>query len=261
MPYSTLRTLGFSPNEAKIYEALLTYGGSAVSTISLRANVHRRNAYDAVQRLLEKGLVFEAHGGGDVTYEAVEPSKLLEFVREKEEALEQALPLMQKLYHTTRAPELTYIYKGVEGVKNYMRLALKAGKDMYTLGAEGAWLDPRIAGYTKAFMAEAKKKKMKIHAILEDDAHMVPGAPELLADSYKFLPHKYDTHATMDIFGDFVVTYTGTQPGKLSDNVTIFVMFSPALAHSYRIWWQALWDLLPAEKAKKRRVAKAKGKR
>ena len=48
---SVLQSIGLSPNEAKIYDALVTYGVSGVSTISLRAKVHRRNCYDALQRL------------------------------------------------------------------------------------------------------------------------------------------------------------------------------------------------------------------
>lgn len=253
METSTLQDLGLSPNEAKIYLALLTFGGSGVSTIALRAQVHRRNAYDAVHRLLEKGLIFEVHGGKETIYEAVDPGKLMELIREKERLLGSSLPGLQKLYHTNRAPELAYIYKGVEGVKNYMRLALRSGKDMFILGAEGAWLDPRLASYTAWFLKEAKKKRMRIVAILDDDARQIPEAAEQLAHEYKFLPEKYDTNSTMDIFGDYVVTYTGTTPGRLLDNVTIFVMHSPDLAKSYRTWWQVLWDMLPAESKKRRK--------
>ena len=252
MNTAILQQLGLSLNEAKIYLSLIEYGGSGVSTIALRAQVHRRNAYDAVHRLLEKGLVFEVHTNTETTYEAVDPGKLMELMRERERSLAASLPKLQELYHTSRAPELAYIYKGVEGVKNYMRLALHSGKDMFILGAEGAWLDPRIAEYTAWFLQEAKKKRMHITAILDHDARGIPEAANKLAHEHKFLPAQYDTNSTMDIFGDYVVTYTGTTPGKLLDNVTIFVMHSPDLAASYRIWWQALWDMLPAERSKKR---------
>lgn len=248
MDTAVLQELGLSLNEAKIYLSLIAYGGSGVSTIALRAQVHRRNAYDAVHRLLEKGLVFEVHTTAETTYQAVDPGKLMELMRERERLLAASLPALQELYHTNRAPELAYIYKGVEGVKNYMRLALQSGQDMFILGAEGAWLDPRIAEYTAWFLKEAKKKKMRIAAMLDDDARQIPEAAHKLAHEYKFLPEKYDTNSTMDIFGDYVVTYTGTVPGRLEDNVTIFVMHSPDLAKSYRTWWQLLWDLLPAEK-------------
>ncbi|PIP64940.1 hypothetical protein COU77_00675 [Candidatus Peregrinibacteria bacterium CG10_big_fil_rev_8_21_14_0_10_49_16] len=254
LSHPILLDLGLSPNEAKLYYALLQYGGSGVSTISLRAKVHRRNAYDAIQRLLEKGLVFELYGGKETVYEAVEPGKLLELVHEKEDLLERALPEFRKLYHAKKLPEKVYIYKGVNGVKNYMREALRLGEDMYRLGAEGAWADPRLRSYTDHFAREAKRKKMKIHAIFDHEAKDIPDLPTITgATEWKFLDKKYDNNSTMDVFGDYVVTYTGTAPGKLLDDVTVFVMFSPDLAESFRIWWQCLWDMLPKEKKVKRK--------
>ena len=251
---SILQGIGLSPNEAKIYDALVTYGISGVSTISLRARVHRRNCYDALERLHDKGLVFQVHGKQDITFCAVEPGKLMELIREKEESLASTLPALERLYREHRAPEQAYIYKGPEGVKNYLRQALHEGKDMYILGAEGAWFDPRIASYTEHFLCEAKQKKMKLHVIFDHEVRDLPAiSTTMLAHAHKFLPKAYDTNATMDIFGDYVVTYTGTAPGALLENVTIFVMFSPELAASYRTWWQCLWDLLPEEKPAKRR--------
>lgn len=244
--------LGLSPNEAKIYHALLTYGASGVSTISLRGKVHRRNAYDALKRLHDKGLVFEVYGKGETLWSAVEPTKLLELVTEQKTKLEEALPALQQLFVEHRAPELAYIYKGVDGVKNYLREALELGSDMYILGAEGAWFDPRVSSYAEAFLKAAKKKKMKLHLIFDDDARDQPFLKYFEGQQHKFLPQNYDTNATLDIFGDYVVTYTGTTPGALKDDVTIFVLYSPVLAKSYRTWWQCLWDLLPEEKVKKR---------
>jgi hypothetical protein len=87
--------------------------------------------------------------------------------------------------------------------------------------------------------------------LLDADAKDLPQAEMLFAHEYKFLPEAYDTNATMDIFGDYIVSYTGTSPGKLGENTTIFVLHSPELANSYRTWWKLIWDLLPAEKKKK----------
>jgi sugar-specific transcriptional regulator TrmB len=246
--------LGLSPNEAKIYQALLTYGQAGVSTIALRAKVHRRNAYDSMQRLLEKGLVSQTYGKGEVVFQAVDPGKLMELIREKEMRLAALLPALQETFHTHKAPEQAYIFKGPEGVKNYLREVLNVNEDLYIIGAEGAWLDPRIVTYTKWFLREAKAKKIKIHALFDDDAHEMPAKPNELATRYKFLPKKYDTNTTIDIFGNYVVTYTGTAPGKLLDHVTIFLLYSPELANSYRVWWQMIWDLLPAEKGTKKKV-------
>ena len=52
-------SLGLSPNEAKIYESLVEHGESSISYIAVAAKVHRRNAYDAIERLIDKGLTSE----------------------------------------------------------------------------------------------------------------------------------------------------------------------------------------------------------
>jgi len=252
MEIPLLQELGLSPNEAKIYHALLTYGGSGVSSVSLRAKVHRRNAYDALHRLHKKGLVFESHGGGEVTYEAVDPGKLMELVRERELKLSGIMPALQSLYQAKKAPELAYIFRGAEGVKNYLREVQKSDQDMYILGAEGSWFDPKLIDTTRRFLDDMKRRKKKLHVIFDEDARDMGMDLSLLSTDHKFMPDKYDTKATMDIFGDYVVTYTGTSPGKLADDATIFVLYSPELARSYRVWWQLIWDLLPAPKKGKK---------
>jgi sugar-specific transcriptional regulator TrmB len=243
---SLLQELGLTQNEAKVYEALVTYGGSGVSTISLRSKVHRRNAYECLHRLIEKGLVYEVFSRGETTYEAVQPGKLMELIQEKEIKLAAALPDLMSVFRQHRSPQRAYIYKGVEGVKNYMNSALEIGQDMYILGSEGAWFDPRLEAHTHRFLKEAEVKGMKLHILFDHDVREhAPELPPLLTDSYKFLPQAYSTDATMDIFGDHVVTYTGMKPGKLIEDAIIFVMVSQPLAEGYRIWWKLLWNLLP----------------
>ncbi len=83
----TLQHLGLSPNEAKIYEALIENGESTISDISVTAKVHRRNAYDAVSRLIDKGLCFQVVSPAGDRFGAVDPNKLKELVGEKEKML------------------------------------------------------------------------------------------------------------------------------------------------------------------------------
>jgi len=246
MNLELLQDLGLSPNEAKIYQALVTYGGSGVSTISLRSKVHRRNAYDTVHRLIEKGLVYEVFSQGETVYEAVEPSKLMEFVKEKERRLEMALPDLLSVYQDHKAVQRAYIYKGVEGMKNFLREALKVGEDMYELGAKGGWFDPRLDTFTEWFLREAKKKGMTFYHIFDWDVQTkVPHVPKLVGKPYKFAPKEYTTESAIEVFGDHVVTFTGLGFGKIEDDLTIFVMVSPRLAESYRTWWKFMWDVLP----------------
>ena len=54
-----LENLGLSKNEARIYETLLKEGESPVGFLAVKSGVHRRNVYDTLNRLIEKGLAFE----------------------------------------------------------------------------------------------------------------------------------------------------------------------------------------------------------
>ncbi|EKD76146.1 MAG: hypothetical protein ACD_43C00212G0001, partial [uncultured bacterium] len=93
-----LQEIGLSPNEAKIYETLLNIGETGVGDIATKANIHRRNVYDALQRLVQKGLVFTTFQKNENRYSAVDPNKLMELVREKQVHLAEVLPELQKMY-------------------------------------------------------------------------------------------------------------------------------------------------------------------
>ena len=137
--------IGLSPNEAKIYETLLSTGETSVSIISAKAKVHRRNVYDAMNRLLEKGLVFQIFQKGENIYQAVHPNKLLEVLKEKETRLTQVLPQLNKIYTAEPLQEAACIYKGLEGYKNYMRDMARIGEETYFLSAKGLWFTPTIS--------------------------------------------------------------------------------------------------------------------
>ncbi len=238
--------LGLSPNEAKLYESLITYGGSGVSTIALRSKVHRSNAYDSLRRLIEKGLVYEVFGQRETVYEAVDPGKLLEFLEEKKSKLESVLPALLSTYKKHQAAEQAYIFKGIEGVKNYLRLALKTGADIHSFAAKGAWFDPRLTTFLQWFLKEAKKKNIKYFHIFDHEVReKLPNVLTSVGKPYTFLPKAFSTDSTIDVFGDHVVTFTGLGLGHVEDDITIFVLVSPCLAESYRTWWKMIWELLP----------------
>ncbi|MFA5994996.1 MAG: helix-turn-helix domain-containing protein [Patescibacteria group bacterium] len=239
--------IGLSPNEAKIYETLLSTGETSVSTISAKAKVHRRNVYDAMNRLLEKGLVFQIFQKGENLYQAVHPNKLLEVLKEKETALTQVLPKLNTLYEAEPPQEAAYIYKGLEGYKNYMRDLARVGQETYFLGAKGLWFTPTISQkFLTDFKAEMKRKKVKYYTLY--DYRVVEKLPKVfnnVGGNYKILPKKYSTSAVCDIFGDYVVTFTSVDVGNVGEDVTVFVMINHELAESYKTWFRMLWDLCP----------------
>jgi sugar-specific transcriptional regulator TrmB len=130
------QSLGLSPNEIKIYESLVETGESGISSIAVNAKIHRRNAYDAIKRLIDKGLVFEIFSSKENSYNAVDPDKLSELWAEKLALLQKELPGLKNKFIKRLAPNEAYIYRGYEGIKNIWHDILRVNQTAYTIGAK-----------------------------------------------------------------------------------------------------------------------------
>ncbi len=242
-----LEDIGLSPNEAKIYETLLSVGEIGVAEISLKAKVHRRNVYDALNRLIEKGLVFRIFQKGEHQFRAVTPDKLQEVLQAKQKSLSGILPDLKKLYATQPLSEAAYIYKGLEGYKNYRQDLVRVAEDTYFFGAKAMWLTPGIDRQYVTDFNEAIKRKGKKFLTLYDPRvkEQFPNALKEGGGKYKILPKKYATPGMIDIFGDYIVSFTSAEVGRVGDDVNIFVMQHAQLAETYRTWFKMIWDFCP----------------
>jgi len=239
--------IGLSPNEAKIYETLLSAKEIGVAEISLKANVHRRNVYDALNRLVEKGLVFRIFQKGEHQFRAVTPDKLYEVLREKEQKLSAILPKLRQLYASQPLQEAAFIYKGKEGYKNYLRDMARVAEDTYFLGAKGLWFTPWVEKqYLEDYQAAMKRKNKKYFTLYDYRVkEKLPQAFKDVGGEYKILPKDYQAPGVTDVFGDHVVTFTSVDVGNFGEDGTVFVMIHPELAETYRTWFRLIWDSCP----------------
>ena len=243
----TLQELGLSPNEARIYEALLELGESSISSISTHTNIHRRNVYDAINRLVEKGFIVTVIDSKERRYLPVEPNKFLEVVEEKRSKLQQILPKMQELFEKKRATEGVFIYKGIEGNKNVLRDILNTAETVYTIAGKGIWANPPSFPLAEGFVKELKRKKIKFNILFDAEykkevLQTIKSTGQTDLITYRFLPEKYSSMAAVDIYKDRVAIWTGKTLNALDEETTIFMTISQNLADSYRQWFQFMWD-------------------
>jgi sugar-specific transcriptional regulator TrmB len=256
MYFPILEKLGLTVNESKIYVSLVESGEASVSQIAINAQIHRRNAYDAIHRLLDKGLVFQIIDPRENKYNAVDPDKLKELVAEQATELDAALLELRRHYHRREIPEAAYIFKGYEGHKTLWREMVGTGKDIFGIGAKAQWFDPALEHSRDAFYKEIRKKNIVLHLLFDDEVRVQ--WPEFAESypatiKYKYLPKDYATNAAVYIFGDYVVMYTGITVGKMSDDVMFFLLKSHDLAESYRKWFAYMWDKANDVKISKRK--------
>lgn len=249
-----LQQLGLSLNESRIYTALLELKEAGVGKISSRTKIHRRNVYDTMHRLIDKGLVFPILSKGEHLFSPVDPDKLMELVKEKEVILQGILPELRNRYEKRKSGQEAYIYRGTEGIKNYMRDILRTGKDVYSIGGKLNWFDSKLITFTEQFLKETKRKNIKFHTIFDGSVNNKDALKIInkSGGSYKFLPTNYSTASAIDIFGDYVVTYTGLSYKKINKNVTIFVLKDESLAESYKTWFKFMFDKCQKPKGRKK---------
>lgn len=247
----TLTDIGLTPNEAKIYKALLELKRASIWDIAKHADIDRRNAYDAIQRLIHKGLAFQVLPKKFLTYAPVHPEKLREMVNEKVLELDKALPGLIKRFKKVNAPQSIYVYKGFGGLKNYINLIAREGKSVYGVGAKGMPLDPKVAKYFKREWAKLRKGKVKVQMIFDAEALKDESMLREIADEYRSLPSQFSTGSAYDIFGDYVGIYSGIGIKEVEGDITIFILKDKTLAQDYKKWFDFMWQaLLPANKRK-----------
>lgn len=236
--------LNLSKNEGRVYATLLKSGESSVSRIAQSAKVHRRNVYDVLQRLLEKGLVYEIIQDRDTQYCPVDPGKLRELLHEQTHKLESILPDLKALHQGSVQSQQALVYRGLSGWKQYMRDMLLVGKDVHVIGAKAAWLDERVKNFLPWFAHEAGKRKIKFRFLFDHEVEpLLPALSALKLDlEHKFLPSAYSSNSSVDIFGDHVMIATTLKAGKLPEDLAISIMIDPRLAESFRTWFNYLWQ-------------------
>ena len=244
---SELELIGLSPNEAKIYESLLKLGQTGVSEIALKANVHRRSVYDTLMRLIEKGLVFQIFQGRENLYEAVDPHKCMELLKEKEKAFERILPGLAHFHDSNPSHKAAYIYEGMEGYKNYVRDLTRICEDSYFFGAKFNWASEGTStALLKQFNREMKKNKKKQYTLFDPRVKekFKRAQYSQVEGEFKFLPKGYEPPGVVDIFGDHIVSFVGSEVGNVGKDLSIFVVINKELAETYRTWFKLVWDFV-----------------
>jgi len=252
MHESVLEEIGLSPNEAKIYETLIKTGTASLNKLAVRSDVHRRNVYDCVDKLFKKGLVTEEFVSGTRLVRAINPSRLLDIVREKEAKVAAILPELQERFQGKVVEEEAVIYRGIEGFKNYLKDILEVNKTVHFIGAKGFWLDERLKYFFPSF--DNQRLEQGIHFKHIYDWEVKTLTPEILnlrMNEYKFFSREYSSSVSIEIFGDRVVTFYGVGPGHLTEDPAQFSVKSQKIADGYKKYFDFMWKKLGKSVKKK----------
>lgn len=234
-----LQKFGLGQSEAKVYLSLTELGVSLAGDITKKANINRSNCYDALQRLIEKGLVSYVIKSNKKYFQAETPKKFLELIQEeknqleeKEKEIKEILPqLIEKIKISAEEPEAT-IYKGKKGIKSIFEDILKY-KEYLVFGSSGKFkeiLDP----FFSQFQKRVRENKIKCKLIVSET---VRGTDILTHAETRYLPEDYITLISTIVYGDKVAIISWT------DNPVGFLIKDKKCADSYRIYFNFMWKI------------------
>ena len=115
MKKELLMELGLNKNESEVYLKLLELGPSTAVQVAQGSKLHRPNVYDALNKLVSKGLV--AHFLKEETkyYEVVDPEQLMTLLKAKELQLENLMPQLKVMQLTAKPPSSVATFEGIAG--------------------------------------------------------------------------------------------------------------------------------------------------
>lgn len=231
-------SLGLTGNETKIYLKLLDLGIAYAGQLTEKSGIHRRNVYDAIDRLLEKGLVSYVTVNNRKLFSPANPRRFISIIEERKNELgnikKKFIKMLPELELGTELHERHDVrfFKGVEGLKSVFEDILRTCKDYIGFGL-GYQLESLLKHYSKQFAGKRVKAKIKIRLIYgEDSRYKIEKSP---LSEIRYIPKQYSSNSTMRIYGDKIAIML------LSEEPVAVVIKNKEIADGYRKYFEVMW--------------------
>ena len=125
MALEILRKIGLSEGEIKVYSALLDLGISPLNKVHEKTGIERRNIYDILNKLIERGLITYSVENKKRVFQISHPNKIIGYIEEKKHNLDETekeiikeIPSLTEKFNFKRPLINAEIYRGNEGVES-----------------------------------------------------------------------------------------------------------------------------------------------
>ncbi len=238
MNLQNLKELNLTNGEIKVYEAVLELGISNLNKIQEKTGIERRNIYDILNKLIEKGLVSYTLEKGKRTYQLTSPTKLLKEIEKKEESLKELknkIPDLTEIFNTNKPEIRAEVYRGNESIKALLTESLNY-KEQHWIGGNSGIEDTNINIWFSHWMKERAEKKIWMYD-LTDYGKELKGFKSNKKTFYERqeLPKGFNSPMVIFIFGNKIAQILW---GKQS---FAFVLESEEIKESFMKYFNHFW--------------------
>lgn len=244
MDLDSLRKVGLSDGEVKVYSAVLESGFASLNNIHEKTGIERRNIYDIINKLVEKGLVAYTVENGKKRFQITHPRKILDYLEEKkkdiellEREIQPQIGDLTKIFNSAKGQVCAEVYRGNESIKALLEEGLDYKENYWIGGNKG--LDRFFPVWWTHFDKRRTKKKVFWYDLADHGLVLSgsrPGRDDKRFYELRFLPKALASPMVIMIFGDKVAQILW---GKQS---FAFVLESREIRESFMKYFHYFWD-------------------
>lgn len=243
MNLNQLKELNLSEGQIKVYKAVLELGISTIHKIQEKTGIERRNIYDILNKLIERGFISHTTEKGKRTYQTTHPDKILGEIKEKEEALKQLkkqMPQIRDLFQISRPDIRAEVFRGNESLKALMDEILDY-KESYWIGGNSGVEKTNLRIWFRHWMERRVKQKHILYDLADHGTYLKGLEPNNIAkhkrNYYKqfWLPKKLKSPMLIAIFGNKVAQILW------SEQSFAFVLDSKEIKESFMKYFHYFW--------------------
>lgn len=230
-----LQNLGLTSTESKAYLTLIEIGKSLAGTVAETAHIHRRNTYDALEKLLQRGMVSYTILNNRKYWNAVHPEKILSLMKEKENVVSSILPELISKYSSLKLRQKVEVFEGLGGMKTFFNDMIKTKKGIIMLFATGKAY-PTLPHYMRNWDSRLNKNRIKVKVLLNADGDKEP------YKNYKFgevriLPKNFSTPTQIFIYGN------KSAVAIWSEEPIAIIISGIKITNGFRKYFDFLWKI------------------
>ena len=230
--YAILQDLGLTKSESVVYLALLRIRSGLAGDITKKTGIHRRNVYDALERLVEKGLIGYVLQNNRKYFQVKEPERFMEILDNKRIAFEKILPKLKTRYDDAEVKQEVMILKGKNGLKTAFDDQIRVGETIYIYGASEKYASV-LKYYSYSHRRKRLEKKINVRIIFDESARA--SIKKMPLAEIKFLPKEYSGVTATVIYGNRVQLFIW------AEDPFVMMIESKDVADSYKKFFNILW--------------------
>ena len=230
-----LEETGLTSSEAKIYLSLLEKGSSRAGEISRHTGIHRRSVYDAIERLIQKGLVSYIKTNNRRYYEAANPDRLLDLLKEKQDNIKQIMPELQLLRKTSAKKKEVLFFRGKQAIKTVFDDQIKTGKEVLIFG-DAVNVNEIVKYYFPRFDKQRTEKNIRVRMLFDESGRKEKSLKKIPLAEIRFIKKGNKAPVSTNIYSDKISIIIWEQ------NPRAILIQDQALAKSFKSYFEFMWQ-------------------